>query len=168
MRFLEPLLSAEHGTVVDYLDGQAVFAGVPGESVLPGDELGKMHATIRQVAVDILLGRHPLVRPADLTRDMVWASIMQVAHTPTAGEVALLSGAHHDTAVDHAGGGQPLVRMAPVDARLEDVPGTYQSLLHDNWAQGTLETWDADPGTRWLSDEVRLHAPMMRKPWVKP
>ena len=168
MRFLEPLLSAEHGTVVDYAEGRAVLAEVPGEPFLPGDGLAQVHSTIRQVALDILTGRHPLVGPADLTRDTVWASIMQVAHTPTAGEVALLSGAHHDTAVDHAGGGQPLVRMAPVDARLEDVPGTYQSLLHDNWAQGTLEAWDADPGTRWLSDEVRLHAPMMRKPWVKP
>jgi len=166
IRFLEPLLSAEHGTVVDYLDGQAVLTEEPGEPVLPGDVLAKMHSSIRQAAVDIVLGRHPLVGPADLTRDTVWASIMQVAHTPTAGEVALLSGARHDTDVDHAGGGVPLIRTATVDAQLEDVPGTYQSLLHDNWAQGTLENWGADPGTRWLADEIRRHAPMMRPQWV--
>jgi hypothetical protein len=168
MRFLEPLLSAEHGTVVDYAEGRAVLAEAPGEPFLPGDGLAQVHSTIRQVALDILTGRHPLVGPADLTRDTVWASIMQVAHTPTEGEVALLSGARHDTAVDHGGEGALLIRRAPVDARLEDLPAAYQSLLHDNWTQGTLEAWAADPGTRWVADEIRLHAPPMRREWVRP
>lgn len=168
MRFLEPVLSAEHGTVVDYVEGRAVFADATGEPFLPGDGLAQAHSTIRQVALDILTGRHPLVGPADLTRDTVWASIMQVAHAPAAGEVALLSGARHDTAVDHIGEGASLIRRAPVDARLEDVPATYQSLLHDNWAQGTLEAWCGDPRTRWLADEIRRHAPMMRRDWVRP
>jgi len=166
MRFLEPLLSAEHGTVVDYEEGRAVFADAPGKPFLPVGGLVQVHSTIRKVALDILTGRHPLVGPTDLTRDTVWASIMQVAHTPTAGEVALLSGARHDTAVDHGGEGALLVRPAPAGARLEDVPAAFQSLLHDNWAQGTLENWGADPGTRWLADEIRRHAPMMRAQWA--
>lgn len=168
IRFLEPLLSAEHGTVVDYEDGRAVFADPREDSFLPGDVLARVHATVREVALDMVLGRHPLVGPVELGRDKVWASIMQVAHTPTAGEVELLSGARHDTSADHASEGMLLVCPGPDDVRLEDIPTVQQALLHDRWAQGTLEAWCSGPRTRWIADEIRRHAPMMHREWVRP
>jgi FMN phosphatase YigB (HAD superfamily) len=166
MRYLELLLSATHGTVVDYLNGEAVLARDGQMTCLHHGDIDAMHVEIRRSALRILSGDHPHVGPEHLTRDTVWASIMQVAHTPSPDEVRLMSVARHDTALDHSGDGAALLRAAPDDLRLEDIPALQQSLLHDNWAQGSLEAWTADPASRWIADEVRRHATMMDRRWV--
>ena len=168
IRLFESLLTAPHGSVVDYADGVAVHSSGYVVPEIAGLSWGAIAATTCATAGQIVRGVHPLVRREDVTRDAVRSAMLQVGHTPTHAEVTTFSTVGHESAIDHAGGGTPLVSEFPGNVAAEDIPNIYDVLLRKHWTQGTLEAWSADDSTRWVADEVRRFGPMMKRKWVGP
>ena len=172
IKLLEALVTAPHGSVVDYEeDGTPVF-------VETAPELRAYEAVMRQVgdaavrgALAILDGTHPSgITAADITKETVWAAIMQVGHSPRADEIELLSHVNHVTSIDHEGEGRPLIAMAPDDpskVTLEDLPGIYDTLMHRHWLQGSLRALANNADSRWIADEVNKLHTMTSLRWVK-
>ena len=172
IKLLEALVTAPHGSVVDYEeDGTPVF-------VETAPELRAYEAVMRQVgdaavrgALAILDGTHPSgITAADITKETVWAAIMQVGHSPRADEIELLSHVNHVTSIDHEGEGRPLIAMAPDDpskVTLEDLPGIYDTLMHRHWMQGSLRALASNADSRWIADEVNKLHTMTSLRWVK-
>ena len=171
IKLLEALVTAHHGSVVDYKeDGTPVFV----ETV---PELQAYEAMMRQVgdaavrgALAILEGTHPSgVTAADITKESVWAAIMQVGHSPRPDEIDLLSQVHHVTSIDHEGNGRSLIARAPEDAskvNLDDLPAMYDTLIHRHWMQGSLRALENSVDSRWIADEMyKLHT-MTSPRWV--
>ena len=164
IKLLEALVTAPHGSVVDYEeDGTPVF-------VETTPELQAYEAVMRQVgdaavrgALAILDGTHPSgVTAADITKESIWAAIMQVGHSPRADEIELLSLVHHVTSIDHEGNGRPLIASAPEDAskvQIEDLPSMYDTLIHRHWMQGSLRALENNSDSQWIAHEMyKLHA----------
>lgn len=167
IRLFESLLTAPHGTVTGFRGGDAEWsagAAVPG---LRGADWHEMAEQIVETAANMVLDRHPSVRPAEIDRSTVWAAMMQLGHTPTAREVALLSAVRHETALDHAGPGDLLVAEAagagPAGARIED---TYDRLLRHSWLGGSLASWEASDRCPATAMRVREHQPWTDPVWV--
>ena len=171
IKLLEALVTAHHGSVVDYKeDGTPVFV----ETV---PELQAYEAMMRQVgdaavrgALAILDGTHPSgVTAVDITKESVWAAIMQVGHSPRIDEIELLSLVHHVTSIDHEGNGRPLIATAPEDVSkvtLDDLHGMYDTLIHRHWMQGSLRALKNAPKTAWIADEMYKMHPMTAPRWV--
>ena len=172
IKLLEALVTAPHGSVVDYEeDGTPVF-------VETAPELRAYEAVMHQVgdaavrgALAILDGTHPSgITAADITKETVWAAIMQMGHSPRADEIELLSQVNHVTSIDHEGDGRPLIAMAPDDpskVTLEDLPGIYDTLMHRHWMQGSLRALASNADSRWIADEVNKLHTMTSLRWVK-
>jgi FMN phosphatase YigB (HAD superfamily) len=171
IKLLEALVTAPHGSVVDYEDdGTPIF-------VETTPELRAYEAVMRQVgdaamrgALAILDGTHPSgITTADITKESIWAAIMQVGHTPRTDEIDLLSQVNHVTSIDHEGNGRPLIAVTPDDpakVTLEDLPGMYDTLMHRHWMQGSLRALENNLDSRWIADEMyKLHA-MTSPRWV--
>jgi len=171
IKLLEALVTAPHGSVVDYEeDGTPVFV----ETV---PELQAYEAMMRQVgdaavrgALAILDGTHPSgVTATDITKDSVWAAIMQVGHSPRVDEIELLSQVNHVTSIDHEGNGRPLIAVAPEEsskATLDDLPAMYDTLMHRHWMQGSMRALKNAPKTAWIADEMYKMHPMTAPRWV--
>lgn len=166
IRYFEALLTAPHGSVVDYRDGSAVHGlpDVPPE--IPGSTWHLFEESVVSAAASIVLGTHELVRPGDVTGGTVWAAMMQAANTPTDAEVAALGSMRHDTAIDHSGEGQLLVAPPPSGFATEKVDELYGHLMRNHWLQGSLAAWSTEPSHRWIADEVRRHMPPIAPQWV--
>ena len=171
IKLLEALVTAPHGSVVDYEDdGTPIF-------VETTPELRAYEAVMRHVgdaavrgALAILDGTHPSgITTADITKESIWAAIMQVGHSPRADEIELLSQVNHVTSIDHEGNGRPLIAVAPDEpakVMLEDLPGMYDTLMHRHWMQGSLRALENNSDSRWIADEMyKLHA-MTSPRWV--
>lgn len=167
IRFFEPLLTAPHGSVVDYSGGVPVHTENVGLPDLGSTPWGKFESNICRTAAEIVRGVHPLVRREEVSGDVVRAAMLQVAHTPTVLELDALAAVRHETAIDHAGAGIDIVGPAPSGVRLEDIPNIYDGLIRHHWMQGTLASWHANTATRWIADEVRKFGPMMGPQWVQ-
>ena len=172
IKLLEALVTAPHGSVIDYEeDGTPVF-------VETAPELRAYEAVMRQVgdaavrgALAILDGTHPSgITVADITKETVWAAIMQVGHSPRADEIELLSQVNHVTSIDHEGNGRPLIVVAPEESSkvtLDDLPTMYDTLIHRHWLQGSLRALANNADSRWIADEMyKLHT-MTSPRWVK-
>ena len=172
IKLLEALVTAPHGSVVDYEeDGTPVF-------VETAPELRAYEAVMRQVgdaavrgALAILDGTHPSgITAADITKETVWAAIMQVGHSPRADEIELLSHVNHVTSIDHEGEGRPLIAVKPTEplkVSLDDLSGMYDTLIHRHWLQGSLRALANNADSRWIADEMyKLHT-MTSPRWVK-
>lgn len=173
LRYFEALVTEEGGAVVDYERGHAVRgAGKGGPDIHPDHgHWRKMALNVRTTASSIVRGLHPLVSPAQVTPAVVRAAMLQVGHTPTAAEVQALSTVRHETAVDHAGEGDPLVKPLPgavLGATPDELAHEYDSLVRHHWLQGSLVQWESAPGTRWVADEIRRLWPMFSRQWVRP
>ena len=171
IKLLEALVTAPHGSVVDYeKDGTPVF-------VETAPELKAYEAVMRQVgdaavrgALAILEGTHPSgVTASDITKESVWAAIMQVGHSPRMDEIELLSQVHHVTSIDHEGNGRPLIATAPEESSkvsLDDLPGMYDTFMHRHWMQGSVHALKINAETAWIADEMyKLHT-MTSPRWV--
>jgi hypothetical protein len=171
IKLLEALITAPHGSVVDYeVDGSPVF-------VETAPELQAYESVMRQVgdaavrgALAILDGTHPSgVTAADVTKETVWAAIMQVGHSPRVDEIDLLSQVNHVTSIDHEGNGRPLIAVAPTEpskVTLEDLPGMYDTLIHRHWLQGSLRALQNNADSQWIADEMYKLRTMTSPRWV--
>ena len=171
IKLLEALVTAPHGSVVDYEeDGTPVF-------VETAPELLAYEAVMRQVgdaavrgALAILDGTHPSgITTADITKESVWAAIMQVGHSPRADEIDVLSQVNHVTSIDHEGNGRPLIAVAPEEpskVSLDDLPGMYDAFMHRHWMQGSVRALKIDLETAWIADEMYKLNPMTSPRWV--
>jgi hypothetical protein len=171
IKLLEALVTAPHGSVVDYEeDGTPIF-------VETAPELRAYENVMRQVgdaavrgALGILDGTHPSgITAADITKETVWAAIMQVGHSPRADEIELLSNVNHVTSIDHEGEGRPLIAVAPTEpskVTLEDLPGMYDTLIHRHWMQGSVRALQNNADTAWIADEIYKLWPMTSPRWV--
>ena len=171
IKLLEALVTAPHGSVVDYEDdGTPIF-------VETTPELRAYEAVMRHVgdaavrgALAILDGTHPSgITTADITKESIWAAIMQVGHSPRADEIELLSQVNHVTSIDHEGNGRPLIAVAPDEpakVMLEDLPGMYDTLMHRHWMQGSLRALENNVNSRWIADEMYKLNPMTSPRWV--
>lgn len=164
IRLFESLLTAPHGTVEDVHAGGAVFGeGAPPS--LNGSTWSDLGDRVVSTAVDIVLGRHPLVAPERVSGEVVWASMMQVGHTPTTREIELLASVRHETAVDHGGDGELII--APADhATGIDTAATYDRLLRNHWLQGSLAAWSAHDQSMPVVHAVRCHQHWTDVAWV--
>ena len=171
IKLLEALVTAPHGSVVDYEeDGTPVF-------VETAPELKAYEAVMRQVgdaavrgALAILDGTHPSgVTAADITKESVWAAIMQVGHSPRIDEIELLSHINHVTSIDHEGEGRPLIAVTPTEpskVTLEDLPAMYDTLMHRHWMQGSVRALENNSETAWIADEIYKLWAMTSPRWV--
>jgi len=171
IKLLEALVTAPHGSVVGYEDdGTPIF-------VETAPELAAYDVVMRQVgdaavrgAIAILEGTHPSgVTAADITKESLWAAIMQVGHSPRIDEINLLSRVNHVTSIDHEGNGRPLIAVTPKDpssVELRDLPGMYDTLIHRHWMQGSLRALWSKPESAWIADEVYKRWPMTAPRWV--
>jgi len=171
IKLLEALVTAPHGSVIDYADD-----GAPA-FVETAPELKAYEAMMRQVgdaavrgALAILDGTHPSgVTAVDITKESVWAAIMQVGHSPRADEIESLSRVNHVTSIDHEGNGRPLIAVAPEEpskVTLEDLPGMYDTLMHRHWMQGSVRALKNNGETAWIADELHILHPMTSPRWV--
>lgn len=168
IRYFESLLTAPHGSVVDYRDARAVrddthCSVAPGG--LPWEEFER---TVVDNAARIVLGSHELVRPEEVDGNVVWATMMQVANSPTDAEVSALGGLLHDTALDHAGKGNELVAAPPAGFTAGRSAAVFDKLVRHHWLQGSLAAWRRDSSTRWIADEVVRFEPAVAPQWVRP
>lgn len=171
IKLLEALVTAPHGSVVDYEDdGTPIFV-----ETMP--ELEAYEAIMRQVgdtavrgALAILDGTHPSgITAADITKESVWAAIMQVGHSPRADEIELLSRVNHVTSIDHEGNGRPLIAVAPEEPSkvpLDDLPAMYDTLMHRHWMQGSVRALKNNAETAWIADEIYKLWSLTSPRWV--
>ena len=171
IKLLEALVTAPHGSVVDYEeDGTPVFVETAPELEAYEYVMRKVGDAAVRGALAILDGTHPSgITAADITKDSVWAAMMQVGHSPRTDEIDLLSQVNHVTSIDHEGNGRPLIAVAPDGATkvsLDDLPGMYDTLMHRHWMQGSLRALENNQDSRWIADEMyKLHT-MTSPRWV--
>ena len=169
----ESILTAPHGSVIDYVDDNGVvgpvFAETPAESAAYESYGHEIADSAIHSAVKILMGEHESgVQREEITSATAWATMMQVGHTPRRDEVRLLSDIRHVTAIDHEGEGDSLIADVPMSEKsLSAVDSAYNKLIHHHWVQGSLVAWNAAPEGRWMSDEIRRIWPMFQPQWVQ-
>lgn len=171
VKFMEALVTAPHGSVVDFTDdGEPIGAETEPERRAWKAVVGRVAAAALESARAILDGTHPAgVTAADIDGNTVWAAIMQAGHTPRADEVALLAFIHHVTDIDHEGDGRPMIATVP--ARRSHLTDTELSRIHDSlirrhWMRGTLASWRERPDCGWMVDEIERIWPHTHPVWV--
>ena len=174
IKLLEALVTAPHGSVVDFADAaqdfQPIFVETQPELAAYAQLIGRVGQSAITSALALLQGTHPSgVKASDITGTALWAAIMQVGHTPRSEEVEALRIVRHVTSIDHEGDGMPLVASAPSSPksfRQEQLPGLYDGLIHGHWMQGSLRSWSHADDTRWISDEIGKIWPSTKLQWV--
>jgi FMN phosphatase YigB (HAD superfamily) len=174
IKLLEALVTAPHGSVVDFADAaqdfQPVFVETQPELAAYAQLIGRVGQAAITSARALLQGTHPSgVKASDITGTALWAAIMQVGHTPRSEEVEALRIVRHVTSIDHEGEGTPLVAAAPASPksfRQEQLPGLYDGLIHGHWLQGSLRSWSYADDTRWISDEIGNIWSPTKSQWV--
>lgn len=174
IKLLEALVTAPHGSVVDYDISENGFAPVFVETQ---PELDAYEAVVSRIAdaairgaMQILQGTHPSgVTADDITGETVWAAIMQVGHTPRADEIAELSVISHVTSIDHEGTGRPLISAGPENPsmmHIDELAELYDTLIRRHWLRGSLESFGGRPEACWIADEMYRHQPVTHPRWV--
>jgi FMN phosphatase YigB (HAD superfamily) len=174
IKLLEALVTAPHGSVIDYDSEENDFTPLFVETQPELDAYAAVVSRIADAAVrgavQILQGTHPSgVTAKNITSDVVWAAIMQVGHTPRADEIAELSVIHHVTSIDHEGLGRPLVQTIPEhpsQMQIDDLPVLYDSLIRRHWLQGSLASFAGNAESRWIADEMYRYQPVTHPRWV--
>lgn len=174
IKLLEALVTAPHGSVVDFADAsqnyQPIFVETQPELSAYEELIGKVGQSAIISALALLQGTHTSgVTAQDITGTALWAAIMQVGHTPRPDEVEALRIVRHVTSIDHEGEGTPLVAAAPASPksfRQDQLPGLYDELIHGHWMQGSLRSWWSADGTRWIADEIGNIWPSTKVQWV--
>lgn len=176
VRLFEPILTAPHGSVVDYRgpeDGFApVLADSPPETRAHEGIVGRIGAFAIESARMILEGTHPSgVGESDITPESVWAAMMQVAHTPRPDELDALGAINHVASVDHEGDGIPIIATAPPSSStipFERMGEIYDVLIKQHWLQGSVRQWARDPSSEWFAAEMCRRWPFLGHQWMEP
>jgi len=171
IRVLEALITAPHGSVVDFtVAGEPVFVDTQPELRAYTSFVGRLDEYAMDSAYDMLIGKHRSgVTAADISGEVLWASMMQVIHSPRIDEQLLLATVNHLTSMDHEGEGRCLVASAPEkpsEVLLEDLYSMYDILIHRHWLQGTLSSWHSIPDARWIADEIYKLWPLTHPQWI--
>lgn len=174
IKLLEALVTAPHGSVVDYGsavdDFEPVLAHTPPELNAYNSLVGRVGEVAVETALKIVRGNHPCVSVEDITGETLWAAMMQVGHTPRADEVDALSIIRHVTSIDHEGEGSPIIAKPPRFPRTfppQQLTGVYDNLIRQHWLQGTLTDWTRIPGAAWISPVVYAKWPFSHPQWVR-
>ena len=170
VKFMEALVTAPHGSVVDFTDaGEPVAADTPVERRAYESVMGAVGAAAVDSAELILRGTHPAgVSAADVTPAATWAAMMQAGHTPRRDEVELLASIHHVTDIDHEGDGRPMIAAQPARPKKHDsgaLEEIHDALIRRHWMQGTLNAW-RHHGAVQLVDAIEHGWPHTRSAWV--
>lgn len=172
LKMLEVLVTAPHGSVIGY-DGETknfepIFASTDVEVSAYDEVVGEISRAAIKSAQLILTNSHPSdVGVDDITRESVWAAMMQVGHTPHQREVTCLQSIRQVSAIDHEGDGLSLMMQLPkwVGNRADPTRIT-EELIHGHWVQGTLTSWENQKLNGWLSN-IRRVLPFLNKQWVE-
>lgn len=173
VRLFEFLVTAPHGSVIDFYDVEKNFEPVYTPHVNRSvSEKAFIDAVLKcavEGAVKILEGHHPSgVSAEDITPSSIWAAMMQVAHTPRQDELDALKEHVHVASVDHADGGNPLIAPAPKWS--STIPQQWYSRIYDDtmktrWFQGTLRDWHRHDSSRDFAEGVTRLWPFMGPVW---
>ena len=175
IRLWETLMTAPHGSVIDFADASQQFAPVFAHSpteVSQHDEIvGAMCAAAIESAVAIVNGTHRSgVVLDDITGGVAWAAMMQVGHTPRRDELAVLSRLRHVASVDHTDGGTSIIAHAPRHSSTlprERFGEIYDATIKRHWMQGTLRTWARQRDAAQFVQEIYGIWPFMGERWVE-
>lgn len=176
VRLFEPILTAPHGSVVDYTGSESGFAPALADTAAEKRAYEGVIGRIGDAAIEsarmLLDGTHPSgVGASDITGDSVWAAMMQVAHTPRNDELDALVHVHHVASVDHEGDGIPIIATAPASSStipFERMGDIYDVLIKQHWLQGTLRQWARDKSSEWFAAEVCRRWSFMGTQWMEP
>ena len=175
VRLFEFLVTAPHGSVVDFLDAAHGYAPVHAPLLDTSSRESGFVNRVLDAAVTsagmILGGTHPCVSPDDVTPGSVWAAMMQVAHTPRTDEVDALAVHTHVASVDHADSGLALVADPPRWAStvpLQWYGRIYDDTMKTRWVQGSLRRWENTPSARDFAAGVVRLWPFMGPVWCDP
>jgi hypothetical protein len=174
IKLLEALVTAPHGSVVDFADAsqnfQPIFVETQPELFAYEKVIGRIGQSAISSALALLQGTHLSgVKVSDITGSALWAAILQVGQSPRRDEVEALSVVRHVTSIDHEGEGTPLVASAPSSPKSfpqGQLPDLYNTLIHGHWLQGSLRSWWNADDTRWIADEIGNRWPFMKSQWV--
>ena len=174
IKLLEALVTAPHGSVVDFADAsqnfQPIFVETQSELFAYEKVIGKIGQSAISSALALVQGTHPSgVKASDVTGTALWAAILQVGQSPRRDEVDALAIVRHVTSIDHEGEGTPLVASAPSSPKSfpqGQLPDLYNTLIHGHWLQGSLRAWSYADDTRWIADEIGNRWPFMKSQWV--
>ena len=174
IKLLEALVTAPHGSVVDFADAsqnyQPLFVETAPELFAYENLMGRIGEAAIASAFALLQGTHASgVNVAEITGTALWAAILQVGQSPRRDEVEALSIVNHVTSIDHEGDGTPLVASPPSSPKSfpqQQLPDVYNTLIHGHWLQGSLRSWSYSDDTRWIADEIGHRWPFMKSQWV--
>ena len=174
IKLLEALVTAPHGSVVDFADAsnnfQPIFVETAPELFAYEKLMGRIGEAAISSAIALLQGTHASgVTAADVTATVLWAAILQVGQSPRRDEVDALSIVRHVTSIDHEGDGTPLVASPPSSPKSfpqQQLPDLYNTLIHGHWLQGSLRSWSYGDDTRWIADEIGNRWPFMKSHWL--
>jgi FMN phosphatase YigB (HAD superfamily) len=175
IRLWETLMTAPHGSVIDFLDADGefapVFAHTTTELSQHGDIVGKICMAAVESAVDIVKGVHRSgVTLDDITGGAAWAAMMQVGHTPRRDELEVLSGLRHVASVDHIDKGTLIVAHAPRHSSPlppERYGAIYDATIKRHWMQGSLRTWARQRDAVGFVQEIYDNWSFMNHRWVE-
>jgi FMN phosphatase YigB (HAD superfamily) len=173
VRFLEFLVTAPHGSVIDFgtseRNFEPIYASIENQSDSEKSFVTVVLDSAIEGAVQIALGTHPSgVGLDDITPDSVWAAMMQTAHTPRHDELDALKQHVHVASVDHADGG--LAMIAPAPKWSSTLPVQWYSRVYDDtmktrWFQGSLRDWDRHESSHDFAAGVMRLWPFMGPVW---
>jgi len=174
LNLLEVVVTAPHGSVIGYGDAASGFAPQYVTTLVELDAfsqvVGAVSSLAAQTAEEILTGAHASgVTAADITKESVWAAMMQVGHTPRADEIAVMGRLRHISAIDHEGDGNALVLVAPSQPRKRNdsfVHEVFDTLMHGHWLQGTLRDWRSETESATLVRDIERLFPFTHPQWV--
>lgn len=173
VRFLEFLVTAPHGSVIDFADESGNYGPIYATTESQSDSEKLFVATVINAAVEgavqIALGTHPSgITFDDITPDSLWAAMMQVSHTPRNDELDALMQHVHVASVDHGDGGISII--APAPRWSSTIPVQWYSQIYDDtmktrWFQGTLREWERHAESRDFAEGVMRLWPFMGHVW---
>lgn len=173
LRLFELLITAPHGSVIDFFDEnggyQPIFADSEFQSSAEAVHVPAAMKYAIEVAQRILMGQHSSgVSFTDITPQSVWAAMMQVGHTPRLEELHELRAQSHVSSVDHADSGTELLAPAPrwsSTLPLHRFSSVYDNAMKRHWLQGSIRSWQENSATKDFADAVIRLWPFMGPVW---
>lgn len=175
IRLWETLMSAPHGSVIDFADAQnsysPIFAHTETEEVQHDDIVGNICVHAVQSATQIVNNSHRSgVTLDDITGAVAWATMMQVGHTPRRDEIDLMKQLRHVASVDHKDAGTPIVARPPrrsLTLPRERFGAIYDETIKRHWMQGSLRSWARQKDSAQFTQEMYEIWTFMKERWVE-